>query len=180
MATVPTPFHFTANTVPTAANLNAGIENALTFLLDPPRASLYRSTALSLTTATWTQVTFDSESWDNDAMHSNVTFTARLNFTTAGRYLLMVNAWFDANSTGSRGVNLTKNGAGTRSASNTILSDAVLPAATVGETCVSVTVERSFAAGDYVELFTYQNSGGALNLGGGTNKTTLAARRVSA
>lgn len=180
MATVPTPYHFTALTVPTAANMNAGIESALVFLLDQPRVSLYRSATLSLTTATWTQVTWDSESWDTDTMHSTGSNTSRLVFTTAGRYWLNVAAWFDANATGSRGVNLTKNGAGSRSASNVVLSDAVLSAASIGETFVGVTVERAFAAGDYIELFVYQNSGGALNLQAGTNKTVLQARRLSA
>lgn len=180
MATVPTPFHFTALTEPTAANLNAGIEDALAFLLDPPRCSLYRSSALSLSDNTWTLVSWDSESWDSDAMHSTSSNTSRLVFTTAGRYLVTLNAWFAVNSTGGRAVNLTKNGAGSRSASNVVLSDGGVQSTATAETLVSVSVERSFSANDYIEMWAWQGSGGALNLQAGTNKTTLSARRLSA
>ena len=133
MATVPTPFHYTANTVPTAANLNAGTEDALKWVMDPPRVSVYHSADRTLTTATWTLAIFDSENWDQDGpgssggMHSVSSNTSRLVAPTAGRYLVSALVYFAGNATGGRGVNFTKNGAGTRSSSNAVLSDAFVP-----------------------------------------------------
>lgn len=180
MATVPTPYDWTAGVAPTAAALDAGVRDVGTFLLSPPSCSLYNSSAPSLTNNTWTLVTWDSESWDNDSMHSTASNTSRLVFATSGTYLLTVNAWFAANGTGGRGVNLTKSGAGTRAASNVVLSDGGVQATATAETLVAATVLRPFSAGDYVELWVWQASGGALNLSGGYNKTTLQAIRMGA
>lgn len=185
MATVPTPFHYTANTVPTAANLNAGTEDALKWVMDPPRVSVYHSADRTLTTATWTLAIFDSENWDQDGpgssggMHSVLSNTSRLVAVTAGRYLVSALVYFAGNATGGRGVNFTKNGAGTRSSSNTVLSDAFAPGVANTNQLVPVTFEVALAANDYLEMFLYQSSGGNLNYIGSVNNTRVSMRWVS-
>lgn len=180
MGTVPTPFHFTALTVPTAANMNAGIEDALAFLLTPPQAHVYHSADRTLTTATWTLAIFDSETADTDAMHSTSSNTSRLVCKTAGTYLVAAQVYFAPNATGGRGVNITKNGAGTRSSTSPIVSDGFSAGVNNTNQLVSVTALVSLAVNDYVELFVYQSSGGNLNYIGGTQGTKFSARWVSA
>jgi hypothetical protein len=179
VATVPSQQTVVVGGKITAAYGNDDIRDAINFLLDPPRCSLYMSAADSIANNTWEMLSWDSESWDNDSMHSTSSNTSRLTFPTAGRYLIVVNALFDANGTGGRAINLTKNGAGARSSSNVVLSDGGVAATATAATRVAVTIEREFAAADYVEAWVWQSSGGALNCTGGTNGTTISARRVS-
>lgn len=180
MATVPTTLTAAVGAKIPASTWNTYERDALSFLLDPPRLRVYRSADLSVSTSTWTQVTFDSESWDNDAMHSTSSNTARLIAVTAGRYLITVNAYFAGNATGTRILNLTANGAGTVSSSAGPLTNGAYAAANNTNQLCSATVEWSASANDYVELFVWQSSGGSLNLIGGANYTSVSMRRVSA
>ena len=68
----------------TAARLNTEVRDALDFLLDPPRLWAYDASGLALANATTTLITFDSEIYDTDTMHSTSTNTSRCTFTTAG------------------------------------------------------------------------------------------------
>ena len=180
MATVPTPYHFTAGSIPTASAMNGGLESALSFLLNPPCCSIYQSASGSVATATWTRVLWDSEHYDTDTMHSTSSNTGRITFNTSGLYRLTIDAFWDSSSTGGRGVNLTKNNAGSHDAANVVLSDGF--DAGVGSTnqLQSVAIDRRFTAGDYIEMWVYQSSGGALNFQGGYNKSALQARWVGA
>lgn len=175
MATVPTPYDWTAGVAPTAAQLDAGVRDVGSFLLAPPRCSLYTSSG-SVANNAWTAVLWDSEHYDNDDMHSTASNTGRLVFRTAGLYLLNLLVFWLPHATGQRGVNLTKNGAGTRAAANVVLSDSMTATAGAGGATVhAVSVMRAFAANDYIEMFVYQNSGGALSMQGGYNNSTLQA-----
>lgn len=160
MGTVPTPFHFTAGTVPTAANLNAGIESTLAFLLNPPRCKVYASGAQSIGTASFTALTFDTEEFDTDAMHSTSSNTSRLVCKTAGIYLLSGSvSWASSASGTRRGARWWLNG----SSSNTQAMVVSGSAGTGLPTVHAPTVMVPLAVNDYVELAAYQDTGGSLS-----------------
>lgn len=164
----------------TAAYGNDDIRDAINFHLDPPRLQVSMAASVSLTHNTWTLVTWDTETWDNDVMHDIVTNNSRLIAKTPGRYLVCVNAYFAPNATGGRGINLTPNGAGVRASANPVLSDGFQAAVNNTNQLVSATVEWNAATNDYLEHWVIQNSGGALNLVGGSSWTKVSVRRVSA
>ena len=55
-------------------------------------------------------VTFDSERYDNDTMHSVVSATDRITFTTAGKYILTAHIEWVSNATGYREMAIDDNG----------------------------------------------------------------------
>ena len=128
-------------------------------------ASVYKSANQSLTNATLTAISFNTEYFDTDAMHDNVTNNSRITVASGkgGKYLLVGNLVYAANATGFRQFFIRINGANTwYSASNP-----AIPAYASFPNYVSYTFVLDLAAGDYVELFGLQNSGGALDVQGG-------------
>lgn len=120
-----------------------------------------------------TAVTFGAEEFDTDGFHSTSGSTSRITIPTGkgGKYRFTYHFGLaSSNTTGSRIGFLRKNG-GTDS--NNIIGSAIflVPSASVASVATGV-VEADLVAGDYVELFIYQNSGGAINLG-----STLASDR---
>lgn len=133
----------------------------LNYFNDPPRVKVYRNADYGINDATSTMVAWNAEEWDTDTMHSTSVNTTRLTATTAGRYHVQGRIVFAGNATATVGrrVKLWLNGnAGT-------LCDADIdpaPSGAYSRTFVSTTVQM--AAGDYVELEVYQDSGGSLNV----------------
>ncbi len=116
---------------------------------------------LTHTTSTWTATPFDTENNDNGSMHSTSSNQSRLIAPKAGLYLFVANAAFAANSTGTRGLQVRKNAAG-NAANGTQLSYQIAVTPTVawaGAACGIV----QMAINDYLEMFTFQSSGGNLN-----------------
>lgn len=181
MATVPNPMTWVAGLagIPTAAQLNGtdGPKGVGDFLLDPPRVSVYMTTA-SLTHNTWTGVTWTATHYDTDSMWDSGDPT-RLTVNTPGRYLVTARAYFAANATGTRGINLTPNGAGVRDTDNVALSDSFWAAANSTNQLVTATFEWAAVEDDYLEMHAIQSSGGALNLVGSSSWTRLAMRWVA-
>jgi hypothetical protein len=127
--------------------------------------SVYKSANQSLTNATLTAITFDSEYFDTDSMHSTVTNTSRITVATGqgGKYLLIGNLVYAANATGFRQFFIRVNGSNDWYSANN--------PAYAGNSSFPFYIGSQFvltlAAGDYVELFGMQNSGGALDVTGG-------------
>ena len=65
-------------------------------------ARVYNNADLTIPTASWTNLTFNSEDFDTDTIHDTSTNTDRLICKTAGVYLAVFNARFDANAAGER------------------------------------------------------------------------------
>lgn len=128
--------------------------------------------AISNTTST--AVLFGGEDWDSDAIHDTSTDTSRFTVPTGrgGRWQFSWGLQFAANATGQRIAWLRKNG-GTDSNNVHGSGDRKTGHGTHPATLGKVTVV-DLAAGDYVELFVYQDSGSALNLGAPTGGTTNA------
>jgi len=121
--------------------------------------SVYKSGNQSIANATFTAVTFDSETFDTDAFHSTSSNTSRFTVPSgkAGKYLLTGVIAF-ATGTGTREVAIYKNGAA-------VNYGVTLPAsANPLGTYMPISYVLSLAVADYVEIFVYQNSGGALNV----------------
>jgi len=124
-----------------------------------PAARLNRSTDQVLGNATYGVIGFDTESYDNSHMHDNVTNNTRLVAPIAGVY--EINAGLDyAGGSGYRYQDIVLNDA-------TTLTQSWIDATTGGATEVNLATQANLAAGDYVTLRAYQNSGGTLDVLGG-------------
>jgi hypothetical protein len=122
------------------------------------RARVYNSADIVLATAANTALTFNSERYDSDTLHSTSSNTSRLTVPYDGYYLIGGSVRFAANATGSRSISLVVSNTSSIAGQNT---DNLGAATTVQLTVVAA---YQLVAGDYVELFASQNSGGNLNV----------------
>ena len=129
------------------------------------RASAFNNTTQSLTDATATALTFNSEDFDVGGLHSTSSNTSRMTIPASmgGVYLLIGGTGFAPNATGFRQLDLKKNG-------TTILASTTVPSNTAGSPTgiFHLSFVAVLAAADYIELFATQNSGGPLNVGSAT------------
>src|SRR5262245_40483526 len=65
-----------------------------------PAARAYHSANQSINSGTNTTLNFDSERFDSDTIHDNVTNNSRLTCKTAGKYLICCNVRWASNATG--------------------------------------------------------------------------------
>ena len=130
------------------------IRDDLEFLIDPPVCSVFHSTTQNVTDGgSGVVLSADSETFDNDAMHSTVTNPSRITIQTDGRYLLTCRVDFEQNATGQRQSQFLLNGA------TTFGTDRRQTTSSLVAICGSVAT-RVLTAGDYVEVNAFQNSGG--------------------
>jgi len=132
-----------------------------------PRVNVGRTVAQSVPSGTPTIIGWDSESFDTDSMHDNVTLFTRLIVPAGltGRWRVEAQVGFAANATGTRAVWITVNGVSTRwtQSENPVNS----ASAGVG---LYTSRELMLNAGDYVELVGFQSSG--INIGVVTSTTS--------
>jgi hypothetical protein len=121
----------------------------------------------SITDTTWTVLAFNTEAFDTDTMHDNVTNNSRLTATTAGKYLIIGLVEWQANVTGVRGFRITKNGTTIIAAANG------LPNSAADDHQRHISTIIDMAATDYVTLSVLQKSGGALNVQGNSVYTPV-------
>lgn len=135
----------------------------------------YNNATQSITSGVTTLVTFNSEEWDTDAIHSTSTNTSRFTVPTgkAGKWRFTWHLTYAANATGQRIAWLRKNAAGSGSNTDNVIGSADYRSGAVITSPQGSSV-LDMAAGDYVELFTYQDSGSTLNLGAATGGSTNA------
>jgi hypothetical protein len=125
----------------------------------PPACRVYNSSTIPVSSGfTGVVVPFDTERYDTDNMHSNVNPT-RITFNTPGFYLVGLQAIYADNPTGLRGAYMLVNGSVTVDAGQQFTS-----AAMGGPAFLQSQAVQLVAAGDYLEMITYQTSGGSLNL----------------
>jgi hypothetical protein len=125
-----------------------------------PSCRVFNSADISIPNATNTAITFNSERWDNGAMHSTSSNTSRITIPSGGggKYLFIARCTFAANATGTRGLFLRLNG------STLFGEDFETSASASAGTRLETQALYNVAAGDYVEAIAYQDSGGALNV----------------
>jgi hypothetical protein len=162
-------------TVVTATTITSAwgnsVKSATDFLANPPACKAYKSTGHSVPTATDTALTWDTEAFDTDNMHSLVTNTDRLTMNTAGLYVvtLQIQFPFDAGG-GERMGSLYLNNT-TLIARDRRLSHSV----GVGTTNMTLTTLYKFAAGDWVQPTAYQASGTTMTVTQGIGSTSISA-----
>lgn len=142
----------------------AVIENGIYEVSLAPAVRVYHSATQSITSGTETALAFNSEIYDTAAnaaatMHDSVTNNSRLTCRYAGKYHITGNIEYASNATGQRWITIRANGsAGTYLALGRGLGNGTYP------TTLVVCVDLDMAVNDYVELITFQDSGGALNV----------------
>lgn len=128
-------------------------------------ASVYASALQAISTSTTTNITFDTESIDTNSFHSTVTNTTRFTIPAGlgGKYRVSGSVRFNPNGVGRRLATIRENGVGGVAYEGT-------PGAS---SFITLPIEGIFtlAATDYVELETFQSSGGTLNTLGGSDNT---------
>ena len=128
--------------------------------------SVEHSDFQTISNATFTAVQFDQEVFDTDGFHSTSSNNTRLTVPTGkgGYYRITGFGVFTRNATGLRSLAIYKNGTQERYFPEVTASSSVYEGA-------QGTVTLNLSAGDYIEFFVYQSSGGNLdyraNLGGG-------------
>jgi hypothetical protein len=128
------------------------------FLLAKPILKVVQTGAQTIANNTHTALTFGTEVADSSGMHSTSVNTSRATAVYPGYYSDSGGTSFVGNITGSRGTYWAVN-ATPVNGSNTLQPSTV-------NTAVQYPARRDLSflnVGDYLELFTYQSSGGNLN-----------------
>lgn len=122
-----------------------------------PNARVFNSGNIALTTAVAAFLTFDSEHFDNGALHSTSVNTGRLTAPITGLYLIGAAVDFASNATGYRQLAVRVNG-------TTFIVADERPAVNGAATQITVETVYRLAAGEYAEVRCLQTSGGNLNV----------------
>jgi hypothetical protein len=158
MAVVPATRTWVAGEVVTAAHFNTNIRDVFNYLLAKPILKCRQTGAQSIANNTHTALTFGAEDVDSSGMHSTSVNTSRATAVYAGWYSPSGGTSFAGNTTGVRGTYWSVN-ATPVNGSNT-LQIATSAAATQFPARTDLVFLN---VNDYLEEFTYQNSGGSLN-----------------
>lgn len=157
MTAVPVTRTFVAGEVVTAAHFNTNINGPLLFLLAPPILELRQTVSQNLTTSTATAITFTTEDVDSSGMHSTVSNTSRATAVYPGWYRSSGACEVAANATGDRFSWWSVNGTDNNGSVGFLAGDATAATPTFART-KSIFLN----SGDYLELISFQSSGGTL------------------
>jgi len=137
-------------------------------------AKAYGTTNQSISHFTTTLVTWDSEFFDTDSMHSTSSNTSRLTIPAGktGYWQITASLGYDANANGVRQVNFSKNG-------SYVNAEQVQATATYGN-IVGYSNIMYLTAGDYIEVSAFQSTGGSLNLIKSSTESYFAANFIGA
>lgn len=161
MAAVPGT-HTVTGGVATSSEMNTYFRDPVLFMLSPPIAELYQTGAQSIPNAAFTALLFDTETVDKDVSstggHSTSVSTSRYTAVYPGWYQVSGGVAFAANATGRRACTWRVNG------SSVAGSQVAYPATAASDCEIAARTKLVYLnVGDYVELYAYQESGGALN-----------------
>jgi hypothetical protein len=157
-SSLPDPATFGPNELLEETKLNTGVRDPARFEQDRPQASLRQTVAQSVAGGTAEAVQFNAEDTDNYNGHDNATNNTRYTAVIAGKYQLSGGIGFASNATGFRSAVWRKNGA--------VINGSAVNIPTISGTPSLIparTITVYLNVGDYVELWAFQNSGGALN-----------------
>lgn len=127
-------------------------------------ARVYKAAAQGITTGVSTAIQFDTERFDSDAFHDNVTNNTRLTIPASmgGYYVFGAHIQFNASATGYRQVAIVVN-------ATTSLAVATTPAISGVDLNMSVAALYQLAATDYIETYVLQTNGSSINVNAATN-----------
>jgi hypothetical protein len=154
--------HAPVITVDAQGRLTAASEAAISGGGGGDSCRVYNSANQSINNATETLITYDSERWDTNSMHSNSTNTGRITIATTGKYLIGSSIAFASNASGVRNSFIKVNG-------STYIAGWNVQAVNGDATFVNVNTVYELTAGDYLTTTVIQGSGGNLNVLAGAN-----------
>jgi hypothetical protein len=137
-------------------------------------ASAYNSSDQSLSNATYTLVTFNSENFDTNSFHNNSTDTSRMTIPSGkdGKYLVTGQLLFSTSGTGIRVCELRKNGS--------LVTYIQIEPSDIDYSSLLINWVVDCVATDYLEVKAYQDSGTTRSLIGGNGGTTLQVSYLGA
>lgn len=143
-------------TIATADIADSAVTPAKTGVI--PACRVYNNANISVGSG-FTALTFNTERFDTDTMHSTSVNTGRITFTTAGVYQVTGHVEFAASAGGTvRAVEIRVDG-------STVIAQVNGPGLGASATVnLTVTAMYAFTAAQYVELLAYQDTGGSLNV----------------
>lgn len=156
---------------------NDNVKAPIDFLLNPPRCQISNSVGQSISDATLTVLNFDTEAYDSASMHDPVTNNSRITIPETGLYLVHMYVRFDATTVTFTRARLQCRLNGATAVINHATSGA--SAATDNWFSVARSFERTFTAGDYIELLVIQTSGASRTTSPGNNLTGMTVRMVA-
>ena len=122
-----------------------------------PMCRVYHSANQSLTSGVAAVLAFGAERYDTDTLHDTAVNNSRITMVTPGKYRFGASVEYEANATGVRLVHVLLNG-------TTAIATETEAAAGAAASRLTISGEYAFAAGDYLQLQVYQDSGGALSV----------------
>lgn len=144
-----------------------------------PQVKAWNSTLVSLANGTTTVIPLQTELWDTTGtMHDSTANTSRLVAPIDGRYLILANLGFVQNAAGRRICQVRLNAAGS-GIGGTAISEENHMASPLGSTVIGTKFEYDLVAGDYVEMFGNQTSGGPLDSAAVVHQTWMSMRWMS-
>ena len=130
---------------------------------------LEKTAAQSIANATYTAITYTGETYDTSSYHDNSSNTSRITIPAGlgGYYLIAYQISWSTSGNGQRLVRVYVNG-------STIpyMNGFANPSGGYDNNFAGATI-LNLSAGDYIELFGYQDSGGALNCNGNNSNGGL-------
>lgn len=157
-----TPHTFTAGESPTSAAMQTLTDSISQLQGGAPSSgaldfcTLAQIVTQNIGTGVWTGITFTSEGVDSAGGHSTSSNTSRYVAAHSGWYDVSAGVAFAVNATGVRGARLAVNGTG-------LVGKTLIPNAGASNTTeVPLSRKVYLAAGSYLEVQGYQNSGGTL------------------
>ena len=168
MATIPSPRTWTNGEEVLETYLDTDLRDGWRFFTNPPRVKVYNSTGQTLAGSAsginHTLMTWDTEIYDTDGMHSTSSNTGRLTAVTAGAYQVILHVnWSIDNSVSNISVgpgnryssvhlNDTTNADPTSNPTRQIGTDIshMLPSDGLGPQTSHINFQRFFTAGDYI------------------------------
>lgn len=158
---------WTVGQLVTAALMNSNIQALGLFVLSPPLVSAYASIGQSIPNNALTAVLLDTNVLDSDSGHSTTSNTTKYVNQVAGTYLVFGQVAFAANTTGARNATVAKNGTAVSYIQGQIAAN------NSGTTTTAFIGMLPLAAGDFVEVWALQSSGGTLSTAGGASSLNL-------
>lgn len=118
---------------------------------------VYHSTTQSFAATTLTTITFDSEAYDTNTFHDNVTNNARMTAPITGKYRISAGIWY-ATTSGTNYVLFDKNGAASYIRGGATAQNG-------GGSGLFLSTSVSLTAGDYITVVGYHTQAGTIATG---------------
>ena len=148
------------------------VADDLKFLKNADRTRVYKSAAQTVATSAWEHLSFDSEDYDTNGLHSTSSNTQRLTAAVDGWYVACVQVSFAANATGRRDIQIRKNDSSTDASAGTRWGRVTLPTVAAGDSSIiQCHAYLYLSTNDYVKACAWQNSGGGLDVESGSGTT---------